>query len=461
MRASAKQAVDAEQRQVDLAAKFGRTIVIAMGLYPLIWATGFAGLVMAGLAVISLLYIVRTRMRGLAFIPLAIALLNVLSIPIGLIAFNVDPTRAVSAVYNAGVWLVIAAILDAASKYDFRRDLSTRLVLVLVVQVLLVFIALQLYPQRLPIPVFSEIAQRLPGNFGDLGRPDMVEASWIGRVEMRTSGIIAQAVSAGGFSAAAGLIVGSIKTIPRWARVVGFVSAMVVAYYSLSRTTYALIPVVALVALCVLIAKRNQLVAVGIVLISALLGIAAAIFWREDILETLNEVDELRGGSSASRGEVYGATISYVLAHPFPLLGYGVKPREEGLVASVGTHSTVLGLAFRAGLLAAALYVILIVALVARAARQGDITAVIAATFVGIWSVQADLDAGHIIPLLFAFAITPTASRDLTRRTLERRHAPARKAPPASSLGLIPSLELKGGPPVITSGSEEESRTPR
>jgi O-antigen ligase len=394
-------------RDVGHAMRFGRVIVMAVALYPLIWATGFAGALMAALAVVSALYIIRTRIVGLAFLPLCIALLNVMSIPIGVLAFNVDASRAISALYNAGVWIVIAAILDAAAKHDFRRDLSLRLLVVLVVQVLLVFVALQVFPQRLPVPLFSEIASRLPGNFGDLGRPDMVSASWIGRVEMRTSGMMSQAVSAGGFAAAAGLIVASVKTIPWWARALGLAAALPVAYYSLSRTTYALIPVVILAAACVAVAKRNRLVAAGMVSVSLILGLAAAINWRTAILATLDEVDDLRGGSSASRGEVYSATLSYIQAHPFPLLGYGVKPREEGLVASVGTHSTVLGLAFRAGLLAAVFFVVLIVALVARAVREGDVTATIAALFVGVWAVQADLDAGHIIPLLLAFAIGP------------------------------------------------------
>ena len=137
--------------------------------------------------------------------------------------------------------------------------------------------------------------------------------------------------------------------------VLGLAAALPVVYYSLSRTTYALIPVVLLAAACVIIAKRSQLAAFGIITVAGLMGLAAAIALRDELLGTLSEVDDLRGGSSASRGEVYGTTLSYVLSHPFPLLGYGVKPREEGLVASVGTHSTVLGLAFRAGLLAAGL----------------------------------------------------------------------------------------------------------
>lgn len=401
-----------EERQAELAQRFGRTIVIAMGLYPILWATGFAGLMMAVIAVLGLIYIIQTRIVGLALIPLTIAALNIISIPIGMLEFQVDPSRAVSALYNAGVWIAISAILDAASKYDFRRDLSLRLLIVLVAQVLLLFVALQVFPQRLPVPVFSEIAARLPGAFGDLGRPDMVISSWIGRNEMRTSGMMSQAVSAGGFAGAAGLIVASIKTIPTWARVLGLAAALPVAYYSLSRTTYALIPVAILAGACVIIAKRNQIAAFGLITVASLLGLAMVILFREDIGDTLNEVDNLRGGSSASRGEVYGTTISYVLNHPFPLLGYGVKPREEGLVASVGTHSTFLGLAFRAGILAALLYVVLIVSLVVRAVRQGDVTAVIAAVFVGAWAFQADLDAGHIIPLLLAFAIAPNPATD-------------------------------------------------
>lgn len=390
-----------------MAERFGGLLVKSVAAYPLLWATGFGGFYLGVMAVLAATYLVRTKVPALAQVPLWIAALIMGSIPVGVLHFHVGASRVLSALYNAGVWVLISAIVTAASRVNIRTSLSRALLLLLAAQAALVIVGLAVYPQRLPVPVFSELAGAMPGAFGDLGRPDIVNQAWLGRVVMRTSGIMSQAVSAGGFAAAAALAVASHRENPRWVRFAAVAAAAPVVYFSLARTTYALVGVALIIWLVFAVSRRDQLTAVGLAIMAVILATSATIYWWTEIVATLDEVNDLRAGSAESRGEIYGITIDYVLAHPFPLLGYGVKPQAEGLVASIATHSTVLGLAFRGGVIAALLFLAFMFILLVRATAESDVTAVTAAVFIAGWAAQADLDVGNLIPVLLAFAVVP------------------------------------------------------
>lgn len=400
-----------DEREAAFDQSFARVIVLCVGFYPILWATAFAGLFMPIVAVLSVVYLLAVRTTRIALIPLGIAGLVVLSVPIGVLAFGVDASRVLAAGYNASVWIVIAAVITVATRVDMRRPLATAFLTLIVVQAVLVIIALQIYPSRLPIPVLSSLAERLPGAFGQLGRDDMVNSSWLGRTTMRTSGIMGQAMAAGAVAALSAMMVIFVGRHSKKLQALALVAAIPVVYYSLSRATYGLIAIALLVAMIIFVYRRSTLLAYGSISISVVVLLVVALRWSDEIVAAVDEVDDLRGGSSASRGEVYSRTFDLLLAHPLPILGYGVKPQEDGLVASVGTHSTYLGLAFRGGVVAATLYLVLLLILVQRAVSTMDVVAAVATVFIAGWTFFADLDTGHLLPIMFSYAVASTVDK--------------------------------------------------
>lgn len=387
---------------------FARIFLYSAAFYPLLWATGFAALFMPILGVVGLFYLLKARAGLFTYLPLLIAVCIVLSLPFGVIEFGLDFSRATAALYNTGVWVLIAALLTLAVRVDIRRAFSWGLLVIIVVQTVLLCIALSIFPERLPVPVFSHFVQSLPGNFGPLGRPDMVSESWFGQRVMRTSGILSQAVSAGAFAATAVIAYVTLQGVPVAARVIGIVAALPVVVLSWARTTWALLVLVLFVSAMSWLMRRGLrtiAIAIGSMLIA---GTAILFLWGERILALLTEVVSARPGSSTSRGNTYESTFEYVAIHPFPLLGYGMKPREESLPNPLASHSTVLGLLFRAGIVGVVLYVALIVLLLVRAIRMKDISAGAITLFLAAWSLQADLDVGHIVPLMLVLSIVPS-----------------------------------------------------
>src|SRR5690606_30610635 len=145
--------------------------------------------------------------------------------------------------------------------------------------------------------------------------------------------------------------------------IVALVGAGVAVYFGLSRTSYALLVVAAIAALLMMIWSRSRRLFYVTVGLGLSLLVIVLVVGFETWLALLAEIDGARSGSSRSRGSVYSTTWAYVGQHPFPLIGYGIKPSVDGLVASVGSLSTYLGMLFKAGTLGLGLFVALLVSL--------------------------------------------------------------------------------------------------
>ncbi|HEX9565842.1 MAG TPA: O-antigen ligase family protein [Gemmatimonadaceae bacterium] len=133
-----------------------------------------------------------------------------------------------------------------------------------------------------------------------------------------------------------------------------------------------------------------------------LIAVLAAPVLREAAVAAAEFVQAARAGSTSARLEAYRDAAS--VFHEQPLIGLGVKPREEDRALSVGSHSTYLGTLMKSGLLGAAMLALFLstaVALALRALFRDPHHAVIGVS-VGvllIWLAVEDLDAAALVAL--------------------------------------------------------------
>jgi hypothetical protein len=155
-----------------------------------------------------------------------------------------------------------------------------------------------------------------------------------------------------------------------------------------------------------------------------------------DLLRAFAEFNSVREGSYGSRSAIYTLTWAAIQDLPFPLLGNGVKDRVPGLAASLGTHSSYLGLVYRGGWLAAAGLLMWLLALARRSWRAGSPLALGAAAFAAVWLAAEDLDVGHLGPL--AMVLSLAAIRQDTGPT--RSDTPCSPQSSMAAVGTGPSV---------------------
>lgn len=376
--------------------------------YPMIWAGGAGGFFIILLAVPSIAYLLKTRLNLAARLSAAIGVLLVVCVPIGILSFGFDLDRVVSVAGNVAVWLVLAAGLDAASNVAERSRLVYGLVWVGAAQGALTCLAAVAYPQRLPLPLLASYADALPTGAASFARSDLFFEGWLGGTAFRSEGIMSNATWAGAFAALTVVTALSqlTKKRHRWYFVIAALLASVSVYYSLSRSTYLLLGAALVVGLLYVIRRQSHGLFVGLALISTAAAIAAASSVDQGIRGALDDINEGRSGSAISRGAIYDITLSYIVRLGVPIIGYGIKPKEDWLVASVATHSTYLGLTFRAGLLGVGLLIALLIHLWLQVSKDGNACGAAILTFVAGWMIVGDIDTGHLIPLFLLLCVS-------------------------------------------------------
>ncbi len=391
-----------------------RLLVKLVGAYPIIWALGAGGFFIILAAIPSAAYLLRARLTPLARAAVGIPIVLVCCIPIGVLSFGFDVNRVISVAGNVSVWLVLAAGLDAASKAPIRDQLARALVWVGIAQGGLTFIASMIYPARLPLPIIAQYADALPSGPASFARSDLFFRGWLNGETFRSEGMMSNATWAGAFGALALIVAISQfrRGERRWFYALGAATAAVSVYYSLSRSSWLLLAGALGVAAYYVARRNNAMFAVAFANITLALTIAAYVLTGQDIFAEFDEINEGRSGSAISRGAIYSTTLGYIRELMVPLIGYGIKPKEEGLVASVATHSTYLGLTFRAGLIGLVLLLAIVVRLIAqvRAAHNALGAGVLA--FVAGWMILADIDAGHLVPLFLLLCVTYAPPED-------------------------------------------------
>jgi O-antigen ligase len=388
--------------------KYLKTALVVTASFPLFWILGLGGAFWPILACFSLVYILKTGISPMAGLPLALVGALLLSTPIGTIAFGFQFSRLASLAGNLAVWISLAALFTLASRVDFSDQLRKCLAVVTLSQGLLIAVSRLIFPARLPFPILNDI-EALGSGFGAFSRNALYVSSWLGEVAFRSAGTMAQPTWSGAFAA-----VGILASVPllrhrgKWRviAVLAILGGLVAIDLSLSRSVTLSLVGAALVGVVVSLRRIRGPLFSTTVLLSLLTLAFVALAFSDRIAGFVLEINSQRAGSLTTRTEIYSRTFELIQQLPFPLLGYGIKPQESELVASIATHSSLLGTLFRGGLLGLAVFVALFLIALWVTVRRGDGLGAALVVFIAVWCVLEDFDPGHLVPLGLVLAIS-------------------------------------------------------
>lgn len=395
------------------------------------WIAAYAPLWAVGAAVLwwpaTFLLITTTRRRFVlqpALVLLLTPLFLILSL-IGAATARHGLLRVVAAVFLLLPWLVICAACAGRWTELDRRAVGQGLVTLGVVQGLLTVVAFWLYPdgQNAVLPLGHLLPSRItatPALSAYLTERLAFEDYFSG-VVVRSSGLFGNPTWAGALAASALLV---IMLRPSWVGGKRYWPLLVIAasacafslYVAYSRNT-VLALVVGVVCGCTLRVSRKSPRLVAGFVVSAL-GAGAASLALVDLQGLFDRLNSARAGSLDSRREIYAQTLDQVHQHSL-LLGSGVKEQGQDLVASLGTHSTLLGLIYRGGWLAFWGFIFFVLVQAVTAVARRDDLGLAAILFTLMYGFTEDLDAGHLAPLAVLLAVGARAAGS--------REAPARK----------------------------------
>ena len=380
----------------------------SIAAYPLLWLMGLAFFFWP-LLLVRVALVRRPRRIPpllLAAVPVLLAISMALAVALG----ETEPGRALSAVYNIVIWEVVVVALSMRWSVGDLRQLVRGIVTLASTQGVVVFVAIWSYPTGAGFtPLITKI---LPASL--LRDPstqsflvdNLAFADYYGGPVMRSSGFFGHPNWGAGLAGMATIlaIAGVIQSLRSGSRrtlllrVTQVVTCAVPLQYAYSRTTVvAVILALAVgvaVQICTVAPRRTWMTGLG-----ALTVAAAAAATQVNWTHAYNKFNEPRLGSLLSRSEVYRQTWRVIVHHPVTVLGVGTKERVAGLAASLGTHSTYLGMIYRAGWLAALCLAGFLLLVLWTAARRGQWLAASLVSFVALWSLAEDFDVGHLLPL--------------------------------------------------------------
>jgi hypothetical protein len=361
-------------------------------------------------------------------------------------AFHAPLSRLVGAVANLTVWIILCRAVSREPNRDEAAGVMRGMLDLAVIQGVLVVLARAVYPafsgMTLPAARLLPASLATDSNVAAFSTVRLAIPDYYDRVVIRTSGIFGNPTWAGALAAVAILfLLFGADLLSPWMRrplvravLIGLMG--VTLYWSYARIDLLglLVAVIAVLAV-----KAKAFVHPSLWMASACTA-AATLFAVLPLLPLSAwsaQLNKPRQGSLVAREDIYGPTLRAVTHAATPLLGSGIKVRVSGLVASLGTHSTYLGLAYRGGLLAAAAFFVFLVVLAARSFEKNAGLAFGLVCFLLLWCVTDDIDAGHLLPLLIlvVHGLLATAGRagdrDLVPTAGDRGHRRA----PRSALG--------------------------
>lgn len=382
----------------------------AVASYPWLWGIGLGAAFWPVMAVIGLPAVFRARMDRIALAATAVTVTLLLSCGVGIAAGFGSAGRIIGAAANISVWVGLIALLVTHHSADeaMRRLFVRSCVVVGSVNSVVALVALVAYPRVLPIPLLGGIADRLPSGVGNFTSRELIDDSWLNGPVLRTVGMMAQPTWSGAVSVLTILLtMWLFRGLSRRAQLLATVATvlnLVNVYYSYGRATQAGLAVALFYVGARLVWQRWRL---GPALISVATGavVVLVVLNFSELLGQLVEVNDAREGSADARGDIYAATLSLISDLQLPVVGYGLKPAEEGLVASVATHSTYLGLLFRGGIIGALAFLVLLGLCAQRCLRADSGIPAASVLFIAIWCIFEDFDPGHLVPLFLAASI--------------------------------------------------------
>ncbi|MCW0212420.1 MAG: O-antigen ligase family protein [Pseudonocardia sp.] len=378
-------------------------------LYPVIWALGLASAFWPVTAVLTAGSLRRRVLNGLTLALLAVAVCLLLSSLVGAAAGYASGDRIVGLVANLSIWVGLAGLVASIGATDQRtiRRVTTGCIVLGLIHSVVGVVAVAVYPTLLPVPLLHSFSSNLPAGIAAFTTNELVVEGWLNESVLRTVGTMGNTTWSGAVSAATVLVcLGQFRekqVAGRLALTLVAAIGLVNLYFSFSRATE-----IALALSVVYIGSRIvwRSVPAGPVLVTSALSAAAVVVVVNftSFVAGVVEVNDAREGSSETRGAIYAETIRRIFALDLPILGYGMKPREEGLVASVATHSTYLGLTFRAGILGLLCFLVALAYAWRRCRSRSPVPRAIV-LFIGIWCIFEDFDAGHLVPVFLALAV--------------------------------------------------------
>lgn len=400
--------------------------------YPVLWTIGAGGLYWILLAAPALWYLLRTRFSGLVWGVLAIPAILLLSSPIGLVGTSAGPTRLIGLAANIAVWVSVAAVIHLAETGDEARGLARAFTTVGFGQGLITGLAVVAYPTQLPIPLTKSFASRVPGGIGAFMENFLYFPSWLDGEQFRSAGIMGQPTWAGAVAALALLsaLYAIVSDRGGWRVFAATSTPLIVLSISLSLSRATLLGLAAAmgVSALVVIGRRSSAAFWCLTTLALVAALITLITNGPAFLQWGASINSQREGSFDARSQIYGETWRLISEHPFPLLGYGVKPQDEGLVAPVATHSAYLGMLFRGGALGLVALWIVYLIVVRRCLKSSSFWGTSASLFLAVWSVLEDIDAGHLVPLGLALSVawarSARADHPLTSATVARPTRP-------------------------------------
>jgi hypothetical protein len=387
----------------------GTAAILVIGFYPLLWTIGLGAFLWPIVAVCTLGLWARARVRTYSGAVLALVFCLVLSAGVGLAAGYGSLDRVLGFGGNLAIWVGLFGLLCATSVWDraaHRRFLIAAIVAG-VANSCVATISIVIYPTTFPVPLAGGLAESLPPAVRAFTTNKLVNEDWLGETVLRTNGTMGFPTWSGAVSALTIILV-LIAVRQRLIRLGVAVFSMsvsaVAVYFAFSRAVE-----LALVAAAVYVALRLtwRKLRVGPLVVMSLFaaGAVLAYLYAAQTPRLIANVNDAREGSAESRGAIYAETLSRVSDLTIPVLGYGVKPRQEDLLASVASHSTYLGLLFKAGILGVLAFLVLLLACWHESRRASSSLPSAMVLFIALWCILEDFDTGHLVPAMLAAAM--------------------------------------------------------
>lgn len=388
--------------------------------YPVMWGVGFGGLYWPILLLICASNMTydrsrRTQWTSIVFVIAALAC----SALVGSVQFGFDPTRILGLAGNISVWLCILLLLNLSRfQADVKIIIAKSFVILALFQGALTLVAQTIYPARVPLPLLQSFAPGMPSGVAAFAYDKLYYYDWLGGAAFRSAGVMANPTWAGAVAAVAIFAAVYVFKENRTWKFLSLISVMAAIYsidMSLSRSVLYAVIGAAAVTIIEAIRQRQPMVGYWLWTVCGVSVTLLLSIWWGSVVEWVDSVNGERAGSLQSRGEIYSRTWAYIKDLPVPILGFGVKPQEDNLAASIASHSTYLGLLFRGGMIGLAAFIVFL----AKSARvvigRGDPVAVGILSFVAIWCILEDFDAGHLLPMAVLMAVCASHAELQTR----------------------------------------------
>jgi O-antigen ligase len=278
----------------------------------------------------------------------------------------------------------------------------------------IVLITFLIYPNESPIPILNNKFDSFGTNARAFSSSQIIYSDWLEGAALRTHGIMANATWAGGFSALVLLLILDEKKkknsiYKRMFYQFSLLIAILVVYLSLSRSVLISLTI----SLMVLgfqhiqnhVPNRDFLHFINTTSLVLFLSTSVYLIVFVNISKTFQTINDSRAGSLNTRSDIYLETYRLIREHPLPVIGFGIKPEGEGLVASIATHSTILGLIFKGGILSLITYLVVYFVIARRLMQLREATDLSVIIFIFIWCILEDFDPGHLIPLILGLSL--------------------------------------------------------